>query len=355
MEQKIPEVLQDAAGAVITDRKVWEQQRGRIYELLCDQEYGFLPPPPEQISFRTVERQEDFCASKAVYERVEIRVQVSGKEFAFPVDAVVPAVVSEKPMAFVHINFRSNVPDEYMPSEELADGGFAVFSFGYEDVTKDNRDFSDGLAALFPAGSRNGNAPGKIALWAWAALRVMDYLQTREDVDLKNVAVVGHSRLGKTALLAAASDERFAFAISNDSGCSGAAVTRGKKGERVADITKMFPYWFCENYKAYAGREEEMPFDQHFLLALIAPRKLYVSSAQEDQWADPPAELAGCRAASPVYGLYGLGGLVCGEESPEANAVFPEGNIGYHVRKGTHYLSRYDWQRFMEYLRLHRN
>ena len=267
-------------------------------------------------AFRTVERQEDFCASKAVYERVEIRVQVSVRNLHSLSMRLCLRSFREKPMAFVHINFRSNVPDEYMPSEELADGGFAVFSFGYEDVTKDNRDFSDGLAALFPAGSRNGNAPGKIALWAWAALRVMDYLQTREDVDLKNVAVVGHSRLGKTALLAAASDERFAFAISNDSGCSGAAVTRGKERGTVADITKMFPYWFCENYKAYAGREEEMPFDQHFLLALIAPRKLYVSSAQEDQWADPPAELAGCRAASPVYGLYGLGGLVCGEESP---------------------------------------
>ncbi len=353
-ERALPNVLQGTKNAVFTSQKEWEQERESLLSLLSREEYGFLPPDPQRLSFRLLEKQEDYCASKAVFEKWEATVGMGEKEFSFPFFAVVPTGV-KKPMAFLHINFRNNVPDFYMPTEEIVDGGFAVFSFGYEDVTKDNGDFSDGLAALFPRASGEKDLPGKISLWAWAAMRVMDHIVSREDIDTKNVAVIGHSRLGKTALWAGANDPRFAFVISNDSGCSGAAVTRGKQGEKIRDITTVFPFWFCDNYRKYQDREEELPFDQHFLLALIAPRKLYVCSAKEDLWADPASELLSCREASIVYELYGLKGLICPEEAPIADAVFPEGTIGYHIRKGTHYLSRYDWQRFMEFLRKHRN
>ncbi len=352
--QTLPNVLQKSGGELLTSPKEWEEHRESLLFLLSREEYGFLPSAPDGLSFRLVEKRENYCASNAVFEKWEAAVKVGEQEFSFPFFAVVPTQV-KKPMAFLHINFRNNVPDAYMPTEEIIDGGFAVFSFGYEDVTRDNDDFSDGLAALFPRSSGEKTLPGKISIWAWAAIRVMDHIVSRKDIDTANVAVIGHSRLGKTALWAGANDPRFSFVISNDSGCSGAAVSRGKQGEQIRDVTTTFPYWFCETYRSYQGKEEELPFDQHFLLSLIAPRKLYVSSAQEDLWADPVSELRACKEASPVYELYGISGLLCPEDAPAANAVFPEGNIGYHIRKGTHYLSRYDWQQFMAFLRRHRN
>lgn len=140
-------------------------------------------------------------------------------------------------------------------------------------------------------------------MWAWAAQRVLDYAQTLDELlDLDCAIVCGHSRLGKTALLAAATDKRFAFAYSNDSGCSGAAITREKQGENVKDICERFPYWFCENYKLYIDNEQNMPFDQHYLLASIAPRKVLVGSAAEDIWADPISEFLCCVAAGSVFG-----------------------------------------------------
>jgi hypothetical protein len=187
-------------------------------------------------------------------------------------------------------------------------------------------------------------------MWAWAASRVMDYLQTLEGIDGKRIAVIGHSRLGKTALWCAAQDERFAMGISNDSGCSGAAITRDKKGEHIKDITRSFKYWFCENYLKYVDNEEALPFDQHFLLSAIAPRPVYVCSALEDEWADPQSEFLSCVASSCVYELLGVKGLIAGDEYPEPGTSLHEGSIGYHLREGTHYLSRYAWQRFMEYM-----
>ena len=344
----IPQVLQDISGTAITSPEAWEANRERLLSLLSREEYGFLPPPPERTEFKLLDRQTDCCAGKAVYEKWEATVWVKDHSFSFPFFGVIPQTATPS-MAFLHLNFRNQVPDFYMPTEEIIDGGFAVFSFGYEDVTKDNGDFSSGLAALFP------EPPGKLALWAWAALRVRDHMAQREEIDQENVAVVGHSRLGKTALLAGAWDERFAFVIANESGCSGGAVTRGKQGERIADITRVFPFWFCENYRKYAGKEEELPFDQHFLLALIAPRKLYICDAQEDIWADPAAEFLSCRLASPVYELYGKQGLMAETEAPVLNKGYHAGEIGYHLRAGCHYLSRQDWQQFMAFLKAHRN
>ncbi len=149
-----------------------------------------------------------------------------------------------------------------MPSEEISDNGFACFSFCYEDVTRDNADFTDGLASLlYPGGKRGPSDPGKISIWAWAAIRAMDYIMTLDCIDHKNVGIVGHSRLGKTALWAAANDERFSFCFANESGCSGAALTRGtpEEAEHLQQICKTFPYWFCERYQSYVGREASCP------------------------------------------------------------------------------------------------
>ena len=168
-------------------------------------------------------------------------------------------------------------------------------------------------------------------------------------LDLTQSVVCGHSRLGKTALLAAATDPRFAFAYSNDSGCSGAALARGTRGETVRDICQKFPYWFCENYLQYVDNEGSMPFDQHDLIAAIAPRRVLIGSAAEDYWADPLSEQLACAAASPAFDR----GLDCPDRPARAGEAFLSGDVGYHLRHGRHYFSRADWHQLIRFVKLH--
>ena len=326
--------------------------REEMLEMLQKEEYGYIPAKPESLSFEVLETEfPNFCGGNATLNKVLAHSVVNGKPFTFPFYAVIPTAPGKHPF-FVHINFRPNVPDAYMPTEELVDNGFAVLSFCYNDVTKDDGDFTNGLAGvLLEDGKRGPHDPGKIAMWTWAAQRVMDYAQTRGDVlDLSCGIVCGHSRLGKTALLTGASDERFAFVYANESGCSGAAISRGKRGESVDFICKTFPYWFCENYQQYRNREDAMPFDQHFLIAASAPRFVLVGSAVEDVWADPHAEMLACAAAAPAF----PGGFICEDRLPEIGDKFLEGTVGYHMRKGKHFFSRYDWNRLIEFVNAHR-
>ncbi len=327
--------------------------RQEMLSILQEKEYGHSLPNPTNISWQVSENCiPNFCAGKAVCNKVTAHCVINGKEFSFPFHATLPTDKEKHPF-FVHINFRDLNPDRYMPTEELIDNGFAIFSFCYDDVTRDNNDFTDGLAGvLYENGCRKPNDAGKIAMWAWAAQRVMDYAETLENIlDLDCAIVCGHSRLGKTALLAAATDTRFAFAYSNDSGCGGAAITRGKQGETVKDICGRFPYWFCENYKKYIENEQNMPFDQHYLLASIAPRKVLVGSASEDEWADPISEMLCCVTASPAF----VNGFKCEDRLPEIGDEFFEGDIGYHLRKGLHYYSREDWLKLIKFVNMHRN
>ncbi len=327
--------------------------REQMLQIMVEQVYGYLPQKPENMRFEVSENViPNFCAGKATCDRVTAICELNGAAFSFPFYATIPTDGKKHPF-FIHINFRDSVPDRYEPTEELIDNGFAVLSLCYLNVTSDDGDFTNGLAGiLYPDGIRNSNTDcGKIAMWAWAAQRVMDYAQTLTDsLDLSCGIVCGHSRLGKTALLTAATDERFAFAYSNDSGCSGAAITRGKQGETVKDICDRFPYWFCENYKQYIGKEYTMPFDQHYLVAAIAPRKVLIGSASEDLWADPVYEQLCCFAASPAFQK----GFVCPDRAASAGEVFPEGDIGYHLRKGLHYFSREDWNRLIRFINGHR-
>ena len=325
--------------------------RQEMLDLLLREEYGYLPPAPDSIRWEIKRDQiRFFCAGKAKLHKVIADCRWGEKHFSFPFSWVEPTVEKKLPF-FVHINFRSDIPDRYQPTEELVDNGFAVLSFCYKDISSDDGDMTNGLAGvLYPDGKREADSAGKIAMWAWAAQRLMDFAYTLEDkLDLSCGIVCGHSRLGKTALLAAATDERFAFAYSNDSGCSGAAITRGKQGETVNDICRVFPYWFCENYKKYEDNEPSMPFDQHYLLAAIAPRYVLVGSAVEDIWSDPMSEQLACLAAAPAF----ADGMLDGDKEAEPGDVFFEGRIGYHMRRGAHYFSREDWLRLIAFVKRH--
>ena len=321
-----------------------------MLQIMLKEVYGYLPSLPEKQEFELIESQKT-CAGKAVLKSMQVNLVVNGQKFSFPFKAVLPTDKKKHPF-FIHINFRDCVPDRYMPTEELVDNGFAVFSFCHRDVTYDNADMSDGIyGVLYPDGKRELHDAGKIAVWAWAAHRIMDYAQTLGDqLDLDRGIVCGHSRLGKTALLTAATDKRFWCAYSNDSGCTGASLSRGNRGESITVINNAFPLWFCENYKKYAHKEYAMPFDQHYLLGAIAPRYVCVGSATEDNWADPVSEMLCCAAASPAYEKMGKKGFVCNGQLAKSGEAFFEGSIGYHLREGSHYFSRTDWLRLIEFV-----
>lgn len=351
----VPDVLKSVGGENITDVKGWEANREKLKELLSVNEYGLLPPPPKDKRFEIQENDERYFANTGIYQKILITVTMENGEFSFPIQFIRPKTEGRH-KTVVFLNFRNDVPDKYYPAEEICDNCIAVAMLYYKDVTSDDGDFTNGLAGLlYKNGERGQYDAGKIMMWAWAAMRVMDFLETQDSVDLKNVAVLGHSRLGKTALVTAAYDERFAIAHSNDSGCSGAAITRQKTGEHVDDICRNFPFWFCENYKTYRNNEDAMPFDQHYLLALIAPRYVSVGSASEDLWADPVSEFLSCAAASDVFALYGKEGFVAPDRLPQVDDAFFEGSIGYYLRGGSHYLGRYDWNRFIEFWNKHEN
>lgn len=337
---------------ILLERKVPAlKSREEMLEILLTEEYGFLPAKPDEISFHIKDNFiPNFCAGKADCKKVTINCKLGERTFNFPCYATIPNGEGKFPF-FVHINFSDSIPHKYQPTEELIDNGFAVLTLYYEDITSDNNNFTNGLAGvLFPEGRKNPTDAGKIAMWAWGAQRVLDFAETMSDkLDLDHACVCGHSRLGKTALLAGATDDRFKYIYSNDSGCSGAAITRGKRGEDVETICERFPYWFCENYYKYSKNEDNLPFDQHYLIAASAPRFVMVGSAYDDVWADPEMEMLACFGASDAFNE----GFICEDRLPQIDDMFIDGNPGYHLRAGLHYFSRLDWHRLIEFIRKH--
>ena len=323
--------------------------REEMLDILQREEYGYLPPPPEKISFLKMPfpGRAPHLAGQAVCKCVKITVTLGGRDFSFPVNVIMPRAEGVYPF-FVAPTFEKAPVNLYVPIADIIENGFAVLSFCYEDVTKDNADFTDGLAGVIYADKeRIESDPSKSALWAWACHRVLDYAETEDKLDMRYSCVCGHSRLGKTALLAGATDSRFAFVHSNCSGYGGASSTGCVIGEtNMPAVTR----WFCKNYQKYADHRPT-EFDQHYLLASIAPRYLSVTSAYEDTWANPESEFLTALAAAPVYEALGVRGLITEDKLPEVGDDLGEGNIRYSYRLGTHYFDRSDWLGLIKFIR----
>lgn len=320
----------------------FEAIKEEIKETFQREEYGYFPKKPLSVVGKIISSEETM-AGKSTLEKVELTIETEKGAFTFPFWYCYPKKKNNKTV--VLLNFRNAFPDKYLPAEEVIDGGWAVADMCYTDVTSDDNDFTNGFAALFDR--KKLGSCGKIVMWAYAAMRIADYLETREETDKNNLAVVGHSRLGKTAIVTAAFDERFKFCHSNCSGTCGAAAffMRTKESEPISVISSVFPHWFSTDFSKYSDKEKEMPFEQYMLMSLIAPRVLSVGSAIEDLWANPPAELYSAKKASEIWKLYGEKPLDT-EGHTETGKIY--GNkVTYYVRAGKHYLSRDDWQRIL--------
>jgi hypothetical protein len=238
----------------------------------------------------------------------------------------------------------------------MAEAGFGFVAVYQQDLVGHNEvSFLDSIHRLFYREGQSfpkANEWGVLSAVAWGAMQAMDYLETGEDIDPTRVAVMGHSKMGKAALWTAALDARFAMAVSAQSGAAGAALWRRQSGETLEKMVTRFPYWLCRNAWQFVNREEDLPVDQHMLLALIAPRPVYVASGVEDTWADPRGEYLSAYHASRVYELLGEKGLA-EKQSPAPNEPILDSAVGYHIRPGGHSVDPYDWDQFIEFAKRH--
>jgi hypothetical protein len=360
----LPDALRFVDGRMVTNAQQWPQRRAEILELLRSEMFGRSPGRPKELTFDVIARDPAAWGGAATLKRVAIVSRQDGRSHRFDLVLFTPNARPKAP-AFLLINNRDpekntdwtrRAKSEFWPVEEMIARGYGMACIQNRDlapdVKTDNTSWRTGIVRLFegdPADRPNRPADAWMALaaWAWGASRSLDYLETDPAVDAKRVAVLGHSRGGKTALWAGAEDERFGMVISNNSGSCGAAISRRKFGERIK-LTHTNPHWFCDNFRKYHDREDDLPFDQHMLIALSAPRPVYVTSATEDLWADPRGEFLGLAHSSSVYALWGYP-AIAPDAMPPADTPLIAGPRGYHIRTGPHNLTAYDWARFADF------
>ena len=318
----------------------WELSRQGVLNKILDTEYGVFPKLNKPSTKKEVVGIN--FASKAEWTRVSFDFEGKGKHHTVEAELILPTKKIDYGV-FLYIDFSKETPSKYLPVEEIIDGGFGIFKVYYGDITTDDCDLENGLCGLVDGA---GTDFGKISVWSYMLRVMVDYLF--ENSITKNIAVVGHSRLGKTALLTTAIDERITLGCINNSGCCGASLSRFKDEgeEKISDIVRVFPFWFKGDFKKYVDNESALEFDQHMLVSLVAPRNLVIGCAKEDYWADNDGAFNSLMLASPVWELYSKKGFVHGEYESKALAYL-DGELSYYIREGSHFLSREDWQKYM--------
>lgn len=355
----LPDSLTFQDGTPVESAEQWQaKRRAELMELFRDQVYGRRPSTKYALSFRETARVDNAFDGKATGQSMIASIAIGQRKFEFPFVQFTPNVDHNDTPVVVFINNRYFVPmekaiaesDPFWPVEEFIKRGYATVSFHTSNVDPDKKDgYADGVRSFFADGKPpEDDAWRSLSAWGWAASRLLDHLEKDPRINARKAAVVGHSRGGKTSLWAACEDTRFAIGYSNNSGCGGAALSRRRYGETVGRITTAFPHWFCKNYWAYAGREQDLPVDQHQVMALIAPRAVYVTSADEDLWADPRGEYTSLVQAAPVFNLLGSSSIT-NAEMPALGKPRHEGKTGYHIRSGGHGLGELDWRFFLDF------
>lgn len=391
-EQKVPEytlpkLLVSEQGKVITNSSEWENvRRPEILSLFKQHMYGESPKENFKVDYKIRTLESEGLPSNADAKEVIATFSKGSAKVEMNILIFLPKA-SKKPVPlFVGLNFHGNqivsedksitLTENYViksgklgvknntaeessrgirskrwPVEDIIKRGYGLATIHCGDLDPDFDDgFKNGIHKLMNANSIKKTST--IATWAWGLSRALDYFEKDEQIDQSKVAVLGHSRLGKASLWAGATDQRFALVISNDSGCGGAALSKRQFGERVGRINTSFPHWFNSKFKEYNNNEDALPIDQHMLISLMAPRPVYVASAQDDQWADPRGEYLSIYHSSEVYSLFNTGSFES-MNSPEVNSPRINGKQGYHMRTGVHDITMYDWDKFMDFADIH--
>jgi len=382
---EVPNPLLTFKGKKVRNIKQWEKKRRpELLKFFTQNMFGEVPGELKISSFEVVEESNNAINGKAKRKQVEITFQKENLTLDYTILIYLPKGVEKAPL-FVGYNFNGNhtvandvniiIPDAWARDNEsfgiinnqlteqsrgvssnrwsierIIDAGYGLATVYYGEIDPDKDDFSNGIHPFFYVDNQQQPASqewGSISAWTWGLSRSMDYFEQDSDIDETKVIVFGHSRLGKTSLWAGATDKRFAAVISNNSGCGGAALSKRRVGETVWRINNSFPHWFCKNFKMYSKNEERLPVDQHELISLIAPRPVYVASAEDDKWSDPRGEFLGAFYASPVYKLYGKNGISSGE-MPAVNQPV-QNTVAYHIRTGKHDVTDFDWEQYIKW------
>ncbi|MBC8770383.1 acetylxylan esterase [Arenibacter sp. BSSL-BM3] len=382
---EVPDPLVTFGGEKINSVRKWEKvRRPELLKFFENNVYGKLPKALKIDSYTILEQDNNALNGKAKRKQVQLTFKNNDKILSFTILLYLPKNLDKAPV-FLGYNFYGNhtiTEDKAVlistawannnedfgienhtlieesrgkrthrwAVEKILDAGYGLATIYYGEVDPDKNDFSDGVHNLLYQQTQRQPKPdewGSIAAWSWGMVRALDYFEKDPEIDATKVISFGHSRLGKTSLWAGATDVRFAGVISNNSGCGGAALSKRKFGETVGRINTSFPHWFCDNFDQYSDNEEALPVDQHQLLALIAPRPLYVASAQEDEWADPKGEFLSSYYASSVYELYGKKGIGT-MEMPKVNEPI-QNTVAYHIRTGKHDVTDYDWENYIKW------